>query len=83
MKITKTYTKTYNISAVREFGAYKDIIEARERIFGENGMKGLRSCFRCGHRFQDADMVHLAFNENGNNPFFCEDCARKFREQEE
>lgn len=82
MKITKTYTKTYNISAVRELGTYKDVSEIRVRVLGERGMLGMKSCFCCCYEFQNEDIVHLAFNDDGNNVLFCVDCARKFHEQE-
>lgn len=82
MKITKTYTKTYYISAVKELGTYKDVSETRVRVLGKHGMLGMKSCFCCGYEFQNEDIVHFAFNDNGNNVLFCEDCARKFHEQE-
>ena len=78
MKITKTYTKTYDIyESYKCTYTFGETMAAREKICKDTHNKGLDKCFVCGYNFKNDDIPWLSFVKNHRNVFLCETCAKQ------
>lgn len=78
MKLTKTYSKTYEI----EFWPNSDIVktwgefrEVRER--NKQNTRQFSKCFICGHSFAEDEKVVIASVKTKGNLFVCENCFKE------
>ena len=67
-KITKVTTRNYYVTYVRQFMDYKTFSSVRSSP---------STCFCCGKRFKDGDMLYLGAVETESNKVFCEECGKK------
>lgn len=77
MKITKRYSKTYELTKAIPFGVYGEIVESRKKIWADGKMKGMQKCFVCGHRFENEDHVNLATVTGHKNVLVCDECEKQ------
>ena len=76
MKITKTITRTYNLTdCVKWEMTATEII--RKRKEKSMSVKGLDKCFVCEKKFETDEYPYLALVKKHENMFVCKDCARK------
>lgn len=77
MKITKKYTKTYEIlpPAMKWQMSVGDFIAKRKQL----GLKtqGYDRCFACGYVFENDFKPNLACVKIKGNMFFCDKCANE------
>lgn len=70
--IEKHSVKRYEIIDMIPFMKYDFFTDAR---------KGMRhtpqTCFRCGHKFVDSDMIYLGVVKGDKNRIFCESCGKE------
>lgn len=81
MKITRTFSKTYDIYDAAPWNfTYQDTMESRRKIFGTEQDNALKKCFMCGCEFKDEDIPWLGLVKNYKNVFLCECCGKKVTE---
>lgn len=74
-KITKTTVRNYYVTFCRPFMEFSKFKEAR------GGMRHTPStCFGCGWKFKDEDMLYLGAVKNQLNQVFCEECGKQIIE---
>lgn len=61
-----------------------DMIPFMKYDFFTNARKGMcntpKTCFRCGHKFIDSDMIYLGVVKGDKNRIFCESCGKHIQE---
>ncbi|HHV09992.1 MAG TPA: hypothetical protein GXX75_06920 [Clostridiales bacterium] len=79
MKVTRTTTKTYEVSSGcnskkwgMPFGRFIDI-----RVRNNQSVKQFESCFICGHRFSDDEIPNVVVVSSKGNRFSCDTCYEK------
>lgn len=78
MKITRTYTKTYDIYESHKWeSTFGETMAGREKIYKDAKSKGLDKCFVCGYKFKYSDIPWISFVKNHKNVFLCEECAKQ------
>jgi len=72
MEIRRTTTKVFKIDGITidMFVYDEDFRRTRSRFRKKYG-----SCFKCGHKFEDGEMMSIAFIEHDKNQALCHACA--------
>lgn len=71
--ITKTTIKRYEVTQIARFLKYDVHKEARTRY----SLSLQKTCFKCGHKFQDEEYTYIGMIKGSLNQLFCKDCAEK------
>lgn len=75
MKITKTYTKTYELFDAAKWGmTFGATIENRKKQNLSN--KELHTCFICDYEFKDDGIPYLGLIRGNKNVFLCDKCGK-------
>lgn len=73
--IEKHIVKKYEVTDVWPFLKYGTFSPARKKI----GLDTPKTCFRCGHKFVESDILYLGVVKSDKNRIFCETCGEHIR----
>jgi hypothetical protein len=76
MKLTKyipAKVKIFEFHTCSKFMTFNTYLNARNNM----KMKTKKSCWGCNHKFNNNEMLYLAFPKRGVNKLICNNCAKE------